>query len=879
MSRISHEHEKKRAGKGSVPVARPDLARMLDVVRPEPMRKRTILRFTLLTIMVTATVLVWMLVRQWHEQGVQTALQKLRDDIEHRWAETNLRFLQPARKLCDEIESGSLRSPGAFIDSADAIRRSYDIYESIYWISSDAATLAESSGSDSDALPYGTESGLWNQLKIKAGPGQPIVGPSYEGAFGQSLTLLYFPLGEHGERGGVAAIVRTSRLIEHFADEQLRQLFSLSIIRDDQVIYRTGDYLVERDPKLRMIAKLPMLDQVWNCQIMPTSQFIRQHDSQTDEIVLAVGVVGCLIAAGSLLDAMKRKWQHMILERGHLQVIEIMSELARSIAASRGDWKKAMLSLLESAQPLTDSDVIGIYQLTSDRRRLELISAYGNVPLNRTIELADNDMDLLRDVFAGKPLPISPDRRDGMAALRLFEVEMLHSGVLAPLFSDRLIGVMLFASRSAEAWAEARQSLVKLWASQTAALLSDEAIHEQMRDALSVQVKLAQRREMMLTLLGELYQAGTPEGTLGHMAQFAPKSLGLEACVVALRTRNENELEIVAATGELGVRFFGRRITLTGEQLVALSRPEGVCVIAPEEVKDRGFGQLAEPWLAGLAYVPMTHSDGRPIGCLLFMSATHGAFTSDQLELARVLAQRASAAIEMAQLNQQIRRDAETRAMLLRELNHRVKNNLAGIVGLLAMSANMEMPDNVRQWLDRVTERIGNIARAHELFSGGITSVSLAQLVEQVIPSLAVVKPPGVEIVKDLGEKEIWLKTTLAVSLGMIIHELCYNAVVHGLGSRGTLTIRARLTDSKTVVLDVIDDGTAGSEHGTEEEGGLAVMAPPVTSTGLGLRLVKGLVGRELRGRFLMRRRSEGGTIVTVEFPLERDREEGDLRR
>ena len=245
-----------------------------------------------------------------------------------------------------------------------------------------------------------------------------------KGDLGQSLVLLYFPLGERGERGGIAAVVRTSRLIEHFADEQLRQLLSVSIIRDDQVIYRTGDYLVERDPRLRLTSRLPMLDQVWLCQIMPTSQFIRQHQSQTDEVVLTIGVVTCLLAAAWLLDAMKRRWQHMLLERGHLQVIEIISELSRSISSSRGEWKRSLLAILESAQPLTDSDVIGIYQLSSDRRRLELISAYGHVSLERTIELASAGLDLLRDVFGGKPLPISrvkARRHGGPAAFRARE--------------------------------------------------------------------------------------------------------------------------------------------------------------------------------------------------------------------------------------------------------------------------------------------------------------------------------------------------------------------------------------------------------------------------------------------------------------------------
>ena len=142
----------------------------------------------------------------------------------------------------------------------------------------------------------------------------------------------------------------------------------------------------------------------------------------------------------------------------------------------------------------------------------------------------------------------------------------------------------------------------------------------------------------------------------------------------------------------------------------------------------------------------------------------------------------------------------------------------------------------------------------------------------------AVVKPPGVTITRELGSSEIRLKTTQAVGLAMVIHELCYNAIVHGLGARGSLIIRAQVLQTHQVLLEIIDDGTAGMVQ-LDDDGGIATMAPPTQSTGLGLQLVKGLVGRELRGRFTMRRRPEGGTVVGVEFPLERDLEEGDNGR
>src|SRR5205823_5265129 len=114
-----------------------------------------------------------------------------------------------------------------------------------------------------------------------------------------------------------------------------------------------------------------------------------------------------------------------------------------------------------------------------------------------------------------------------------------------------------------------------------------------------------------------------------------------------------------------------------------------------------------------------------------------GDFTNGQRELTQILAARAGAAIENSKLLEQTRTDADTKAVLLRELNHRVKNNLAGIVGLLSMG-EPEMPPATRRWLDRVIERIRILAGAHELFAGGVATAGLSDLVAKVLPSLSV---------------------------------------------------------------------------------------------------------------------------------------------
>jgi two-component sensor histidine kinase len=257
----------------------------------------------------------------------------------------------------------------------------------------------------------------------------------------------------------------------------------------------------------------------------------------------------------------------------------------------------------------------------------------------------------------------------------------------------------------------------------------------------------------------------------------------------------------------------------------------------------------------------MLRGDGSLLGLLVLSRHKTGPFRADRLDLARSFSQRASAVIEMAHLHERARADADAKAMLLRELNHRVKNNLAGIVSLLTIHPPVLSRD-AQRWLDRVIERIVAMAQAHDLFSLAPQRVSLDELVDRTIRTLSVVKPPGVTVKIDLAKANAQLRTERAVSLAMAMHELCFNGIVHGLGETGTLTIRARRNNGH-LALEVEDD--AGAGHPAK----MPIEPSPQAGgrVGIGLSLVRGLVGRELHGKFDLGP-APGGARATVQFPL-----------
>ena len=300
--------------------------------------------------------------------------------------------------------------------------------------------------------------------------------------------------------------------------------------------------------------------------------------------------------------------------------------------------------------------------------------------------------------------------------------------------------------------------------------------------------------------------------------------------------------------------------------------------------------------IGSIAYLPLLRNDGAPIGLLVLVRHEPGPLDKVRLELARVFATRAASAIENAQLLDQTRRDADTKAMLLRELNHRVKNNLAGIVALLSMG-RPDMPAAAGRWLDRVTDRVRLMAGAHALFVGDAGSVPLSGLVERDAVVALGGPAPGVEMRVELGTGAVDLPPEQAISLAMALHELCYNAIVHGLDGRpGSVTLRTRESGEGRLAVDVVDTGGGmtnipaqfhagengnGNGNGNgETNGGANGNGGSVNlngqGTGIGLALVRGLVSRELRGSFSLLAGPNGGTVATVEFPLQgaqRDRD------
>ncbi len=197
-----------------------------------------------------------------------------------------------------------------------------------------------------------------------------------------------------------------------------------------------------------------------------------------------------------------------------------------------------------------------------------------------------------------------------------------------------------------------------------------------------------------------------------------------------------------------------------------------------------------------------------------------------------------------------------TKDATIREIHHRVKNNLQTVASLLRIQARRSHSDEARDALSQAMRRVAAIAVVHDTLSEGLDQeVDFDAVFDRVLLLVAEVAASHNTTVHPLKEGHFGvLPSEYATPLALALTELVTNAVEHGLADRsGQVKIVAeRLTDE--LVVHVIDDGVGMSEGRV--------------GAGLGTQIVRSLIQGELGGSIDWQTMTGSGTEVTVEIPL-----------
>ncbi len=247
--------------------------------------------------------------------------------------------------------------------------------------------------------------------------------------------------------------------------------------------------------------------------------------------------------------------------------------------------------------------------------------------------------------------------------------------------------------------------------------------------------------------------------------------------------------------------------------------------------------------------VPETSQDVFSLLSLLFsIYLLEGVFGTNLLK----------AHFKLRKTKQQVEGKIKEKENLLKEVHHRVKNNLQTISSLLSLQSRNIEDSDIKKLLKSSQNRVIAMAMIHQMLYLHEDSTQIdyswyvRELVEHLIRS---VKGTSANIDLDIDIPEMKFNIDTAIPLGLLVNEVVTNALKFGIleDRKGEIIIRMQEGANNEFILEIGDNGVGFSEKVTHKN----------TKT-MGLKLINNLV-RQLRGSF-ERAASKKGTYYTIRF-------------
>jgi two-component sensor histidine kinase len=370
------------------------------------------------------------------------------------------------------------------------------------------------------------------------------------------------------------------------------------------------------------------------------------------------------------------------------------------------------------------------------------------------------------------------------------------------------------------------------------------------------------RQQELLAELGVLaLQRTSFTDMLNHTARMTAEGLGAEYCKVLEYIPAENRLLVCAGVGWeegiVGSASVGADLASpagyalrTGKPVISNHLENEQRFRTPELLSEHGIHRAMNVILQG---------DGAPFGVLEVDSKSEGEFSERDIAFLQGAANILGMAIEQQQYQRKLKDALDRHQILLKEVNHRVKNSLQVVSSMLQLQARSVGDPALSERLTEASSRVSAVGRAYErlAYNADHESVDLVEYLRQIVGDLEpTVAPCKIEF--DAPE-EIQFAADRAILVGLILNELVSNAGKYAYPDPdrpgGSIWVRLVQPDNKSLLVSVRDEGV-----------GLPLGFDPTANKGLGSRLVNAL-SKQL-GAELTRPMSPIGTDCELLVPL-----------
>jgi len=369
-------------------------------------------------------------------------------------------------------------------------------------------------------------------------------------------------------------------------------------------------------------------------------------------------------------------------------------------------------------------------------------------------------------------------------------------------------------------------------------------------------------QQELLAQLGVLaLQGASFTEMLNHAARITAEGLQAQYCKVMEFLPAENRLLVRAGVGweegVVGHATVGADLASpagyalrTGKPVISNHLENEKRFRTPELLIEHGIRRAMNVILQG---------DGSPFGVLEVDSRSEGEFGEQDIAFLQGAANILGMAIEQQQYQRKLQAALDRHQILLKEVNHRVKNSLQVVSGMLQLQASAAGDPVLSDRLQEASTRISAIGRAYErlAYNADYEKIDLVSYLREVISDLeTAVAPYQVQLE---APEEIQFPANRAILVALIINELVSNAGKYAYpdSARGSIWVRVVRTDDDHISVSIRDEGV-----------GLPAGFDPTTSRRLGSRLTQALakqLGAELTRPF-----SAVGTNFTLLIPMAR---------
>ncbi len=266
---------------------------------------------------------------------------------------------------------------------------------------------------------------------------------------------------------------------------------------------------------------------------------------------------------------------------------------------------------------------------------------------------------------------------------------------------------------------------------------------------------------------------------------------------------------------------------------------------------------LNERGFRSTAVIPFSDDDGL-LGFFILFDSRGSFFTDELIEYYKGVVQSVGIALSRRNYEANLRKTISEKEHLIREVHHRVKNNMQVITSLISLQTSRQTDENIRSVLNDCQSRVRAMALVHERLynSNNFNSINFQNYIQTLVPMLMnTYRVDRQKIRVEINVSDISIGLVTAIPLAQLINELLSNSFKHAFrdSKSGNVEISLSRSDGdRNYSLVVSDDGC-----------GLQVDTVYPSMGNLGFQLIDALI-KQLRGKLQLN--SEHGLSFTITF-------------